>query len=74
METELSPPLPGCNPQGWQGPRFNTKTVFPRYGDSHVIDKTVVRPHGDPYTGKTSLYQDDPQDSTRCISDNFCFE
>ena len=27
------------------GPRLNTciKTVFPRYGDSHVRDKTVVR-------------------------------
>ena len=31
------------------------KTVFPRYGDSHVKDKTVARPsyllHGNPYTG-----------------------
>ena len=26
------------------GPRLNIKTVFPRYGDSHVKDKTVVRP------------------------------
>ena len=26
------------------------KTVFPRYGDSHVKDKTVAI-HGDPYTG-----------------------
>ena len=26
------------------GPRFNIKTVFPRYGDSHVKDKTVARP------------------------------
>ena len=23
---------------------LNIKTVFPRYGDSHVKDKTVVRP------------------------------
>ena len=35
------------------------------YGDSHVEDKTVVRPsylqHGDAYTGKTtSLYWDAP--------------
>ena len=42
------------------------KTVFPRYGDSHVKDKTVVRPsyllHGDTFTGKTtSLYWDGPQ-------------
>ena len=47
------------------GPRLNIKTIFPRYGDSHVKDKTVVRPsflkHGDPYTGKTtSLYLDGP--------------
>ena len=26
------------------GPCLNIKTVFPRYGDSHVKDKTVVRP------------------------------
>ena len=43
------------------GSRLNIKTIFPRYEDSHVKDKTVVRPshlkHGDPYTGKTtSLY------------------
>ena len=25
------------------GPRLNIKTVFPRYGDSHVKDKTVTR-------------------------------
>ena len=48
------------------GPRLNIKTVFPRYGDSHVKDKTVARPyylqHGDPYTGKTtSLYWDSTQ-------------
>ena len=43
------------------GPRLNIKTVFPRYGDSHVKDKTVAR-HGDPYTGKTtSLYWDVPE-------------
>ena len=42
------------------GPWFNIKTAFPRYGDSHVKDKTVAR-HGDPYTGKTtSLYWDGP--------------
>ena len=29
------------------GPRLNIKTVFPRYGDSHVKDKTV---------GETVLY------------------
>ena len=29
-----------CQP----GPRLNIKTVFPMYGDSHVKDKTVVRP------------------------------
>ena len=47
------------------GPCLNIKTVFPRYGDYHVKDKTVVRPcnlkHWDPYTGKTtSLYWDGP--------------
>ena len=26
------------------GPCLNVKTVFPRYGDSYVKDKTVVRP------------------------------
>ena len=26
------------------GPRLNIKTVIPMYGDSHVKDKTVVRP------------------------------
>ena len=26
------------------GSRLNIKTVFPRYGDSHVKDKTVARP------------------------------
>ena len=49
------------------GPRLNIKTIFPRYGDSHVKDMTVARPsylsHGDPYTGKTtSLYWDGPLD------------
>ena len=28
----------------WPGPRLNIKTIFPRYGDYHVKDKTVVRP------------------------------
>ena len=41
------------------------KDGLSRYGDSHVKDKTVARPsyfqHGDPYTGKTSLYWDGPQ-------------
>ena len=51
--------------EGVPGPCLNIKTVFPRYGDSHVKDKTVDRPsylwHGDPYTGKTtSLYWDGP--------------
>ena len=27
-----------------QGPRLNIKTIFPRYGDSHVKDKTITRP------------------------------
>ena len=27
----------------YPGPRLNIKTVFPRYGDSHVKDTTVVR-------------------------------
>ena len=26
------------------GPHLNIKTIFPRYGDSHVKDKTVARP------------------------------
>ena len=48
------------------GPLLNIKTVFPRYGDSHVKGKTVVRPsylyHGNSYTSKmTSLYWDGPQ-------------
>ena len=47
------------------GPCLNIKAIFPKYGDSRVKDKTVVRPsylwHGDPYTGKTtSLYWDAP--------------
>ena len=52
---------------GWSpGPHLNIKTIFPRYGDSHVKDKAVVRLsylyYGDPYTGKTtSLYWDGPQ-------------
>ena len=30
---------------GWNtGPRFNIKTVFPMYGDSHGKDMTVARP------------------------------
>ena len=52
-------------PEKNPGLRLNIKTVFSRYGDSHVKDKTVGRPsylyHGDPYTGKTtSLYWDGP--------------
>ena len=47
------------------GPRLNIKIVFPRYGDSHVKDKTVARLsylwHGDPYASKkTRLYWDSP--------------
>ena len=26
------------------GPRLNIKTIFPGYGDSHVKDKTILRP------------------------------
>ena len=48
------------------GPHLNIKTIFPKYGDSHVKDRTVTRlsylQHGDPYTRKmTSLYWDGPQ-------------
>ena len=55
----------GCPDIQPPGPCLNIKTVFSRYGDSHVKDKTVARPsylwHGDPYTGKTtSLYWKDP--------------
>ena len=44
---------------------FNMKTIFPRYGDIHYKDKTVVRlsyhDKGNPYTDKTtSLYWGDP--------------
>ena len=57
-----------CQSWHWSatpGPHFNIKTIFPRYGDSHVKDKTVTKPsylkHGDPYTGKTtSLCWDTP--------------
>ena len=56
------------------GPCLNIKTIFPKYGDSNVKDKTVAKPyilvtrprpshlqHGDPYSGKTtSLYWDSP--------------
>ena len=55
------------------GHRLNIMTVFPRYVDSHVKDKTVARPsylqHGDPHTGKTaSLYWDDPRESLKRCS------
>ena len=45
---------------------LNINTFFPRYGYSHVQDKTIGRPsyleHEDPYTGKTTtLYWDGPQ-------------
>ena len=55
------------------GPRLSIKTVFPRYGDSLVNDKTVVRPsyleHGDPYNGKTtSLYWDRPLVFWACVT------
>ena len=43
------------------------------YGDSHVKDKTVIRPsylsHGDPYIGKTiSIYWDSPLDPLRIVA------
>ena len=55
------------------GPRFNIKTVFFRYGDTHIKDKTVARPsylyNCDPYTGKTtSLYWDSLLDPALCVS------
>ena len=41
---------------------LNIKTVFLRFGDPHVKDKTVTRQHKDPYTRKTtSLYWDGAQ-------------
>ena len=60
-----------CGP----GSCLNIKTVFPRYGESHVKDKTVARlsylKHRDPYTGKTtSLYWDGPQGSRARFSIN----
>ena len=33
-----------CLLQLHPGPHFNIKTVFPKYEDSHVKDKTVARP------------------------------
>ena len=41
--------LPPCRRRiheeyGKTGPHLNIKTVFPRYGDSHVKDKAVARP------------------------------
>ena len=60
--TEASPSVRYIDP----GPRLNIKTVFPRYRDSHVKDKTVSRPTvlfltWGSYTGKTtSLYRDGP--------------
>ena len=58
---------------GWlfHGPRLNIKTVFPRYGDSHVKHKTVARPsylqYGGFYTGKTIfLYSDAPPEIRSC--------
>ena len=48
-------------------PRFNIKTVFTRYGDSRVIDKT------DSDTGKiTSLYQNGPQVSPQLWCGYIC--
>ena len=47
---------PGESLDSWA--HLNIKTVFPRYGDSHVKDKMVAK-HGDPYIGKTTaLYWD----------------
>ena len=56
------------------GSHLNIKTVFPRYGDSHVKDKTVVRQsylyHGNSYTSKmTSLYCDGPQVNKKHTND-----
>ena len=34
-------PSSGCNELLRPGPCLNIKTVFPKYGDSHVKDKTV---------------------------------
>ena len=51
--------------------RLNIKTVFARYVDSHVKDKTVARPsylNGDAYTVKTtSLYWDDARVRVFCL-------
>ena len=65
-------PMTSCHhPPLWlllqpSGPHLNIKTSFPRYEDSNVKDKTVVRQsyihHGDPCTGKmSSLYWDGPR-------------
>ena len=41
----LNDGLPYLAQTSWQtGTRVNIKTVFPRYGDSHVKDKTVAKP------------------------------
>ena len=63
-------PLPGktvlrLKQDADSGPCLSIKTIFPRYGDSHVKDKAVARPsylqHGNPCTGKTaSWYWDGP--------------
>ena len=56
------------------GPHLNIKIFFPRYGDFHVIDKTVERPsylwHGDPYIG--ILYWDGPQFFPKSINTHLC--
>ena len=49
----------------WALSQYKDHLSLPRYGDSHVKDKTVARlsylSHGDPYNGKTtSLYWDAP--------------
>ena len=51
------------------GSHFSFKTVFPRYGDSHVTDKTVswqsYLQHVDPYTDKTTVTWSEWYDEVR---------
>ena len=58
----------GHPPDRRPGARLNTMTVFPRYGDFHVKEKTVARPsyllHGNSYIGKTTSMRRSP-DSDR---------
>ena len=57
-----------CSYEMRSGPRRNIETVFRRQKNSHVKDKTTVRPsylqHSDLYAGKTTyLYWGGPQGS-----------